>query len=182
MSSEIVTFTGRIVDPLNLKPEKVNIIDIAHSLALQCRFTGHVRWHYSVGQHSVLATRFAADLGYPVKVQKGILIHDGSEAYCADLARPVKHAAGLGEAYRAVEDAIQAVVAARFGVKYPFASEIHLFDNAMLAAEQRDLMPRFRHIETPLVYPYPIERWDPEYTEDSFLDLYEELFRETPRR
>lgn len=182
MSSEIVTFTGRVVDPLNLKPEKVNIIDIAHSLALQCRFTGHVRWHYSVGQHSVLATRFAQEMGRPRKTLRAILLHDGSETYCADLARPVKHAPGLGEAYRNVEDVIQAVVSARFGIPYPFEPDVHLFDNAMLAAEQRDLMPRFRHIETPLVYPYPIERWDMEDTEDAFLDLFEELFRETPRR
>ncbi len=182
MSSEIVTYTGRVVDPLNLTPDKVNIVDIAHSLALQCRFTGHVRFHYGVGQHSWLGALYARVLGMPKRVQRAVLLHDGSETYVADLARPVKHAAGLGEAYRAVEDDVQRVVAARFGIKFPFVEDVHLIDNAMLAAEQRDLMPRFRHIDTPLIYPDPILKMDPEDVEGEFLNLYEELFGEAAKR
>ncbi len=182
MSSEIVTFTGRVVDPLDLAPDKVNIIDIAHSLANQCRFTGHVREFYSVGQHSVLCFWFASELGYPKPVRKQLLMHDGSEAYVADLARPVKRAAGLGEAYRAVEDSVQATVAQAFGLRFPFDERVHLVDNALLAAEQRDLMPRFRHIEVPLIYPYEIRPWTPDKAKGAFLDAYEELFDETPKR
>lgn len=183
MSSEIVTFTGRVVDPLDLRPDKVNIIDIAHSLSLQCRFTGHVKWHYSVGQHSVLCAEFGrARLKVDKQVQLELLLHDASEAYCADLARPVKHAAGLGDAFRAVEDRIQKVVAERFGLTFPFSAVVHKVDNVLLAAEQRQLMPRFRHVPAPMPYPFTIEQWQPEHTEDRFLALYHELTGDIPRR
>lgn len=182
MSSEIVTYTGRVVDPLNLLPGKVNIIDIAHSLALQCRFTGHVKWHYSVGQHSVLCATFALETLGTAEQALTMLLHDGSEAYCSDLARPVKHAPGLGEAYREVEDQIQSVIADTFGLQYPFPQYVHRIDNALLLAEQQQLMPRFRHIDADLVYPHEIDRVTPEETESAFLALYEELTGEVPRR
>lgn len=182
MSSEIVTYTGRVVDPLRLTTDKVNIIDIAHSLSNQCRFTGHVREFYSVGQHSVLCYWFAGELGYPKPVRAQVLLHDGSEAYVADLARPVKHAAGLGEVYRAVETKVQEVVAAKFGLRFPFDEGVHIVDNALLAAEQRDLMPRFRHIEVKCVYPHPIKGWTPDVAKGLFLEAYEDLFGEAAKR
>jgi hypothetical protein len=158
-------------------------VDIAHSLALQCRFTGHVKFHYSVGQHSILCAEFGRSrLKLDKQVQLELLLHDASEAYCADLARPVKHAPGLGDAFRAVEDVIQAVVSQKFGLTYPFAAVVHKVDNVLLAAEQKQLMPRFRHIEAPMPYPFSIDRWNPEDTEKRFLALYHELTGDIPRR
>lgn len=49
---QIRTFTNKYVSPLELKPEDVNIDDIAHALSLQCRFAGHVQCFYSVAEHS----------------------------------------------------------------------------------------------------------------------------------
>ena len=50
----IMTFTGRKFWVLDPQPEDVNIIDIAHALAMKVRFNGHVSRFYSVAQHSVL--------------------------------------------------------------------------------------------------------------------------------
>lgn len=181
--SEIVTYTGRVVDPLNLDPAKVNIIDIAHSLSNQCRFTGHVREFYSVAQHSVLVSEYLEKyLNTRKYTQLEGLLHDGSEAYLSDLARPVKHAPGLGSAYRTVEDEIQRVVADAFNLFWPFRTLVHQADNALLAAEQRDLMPRYRHIEVLQVYPEPIAGWDPTTAKERFLARYTELTGVTPKR
>ena len=49
----IQTFTGKKFDPLNPNLNDFCIEDIAHSLSLQCRFTGHCRVFYSVAEHSV---------------------------------------------------------------------------------------------------------------------------------
>ena len=182
MSSEIVTFTGRVVDPLRLRPEQVNIRDIAHSLANQCRFTGHVRTFYSVGQHSLLCTQLAQETRATRAQQFHVLMHDASEAYLSDLARPVKHAAGLGPIYREIEDAIQAVISERYGLTYPFPEYVHKFDNALLKAEQRDLMPRHRHIDSVLTYEHPITAWGSGAAERPFLELFEELSGEAARR
>lgn len=181
--SDIVTFTGRVVDPLNLDPDKVNIIDIAHSLSLQCRFTGHVKWHYSVGHHSILCAQFAHELWGKDERTFALLMHDASETYCADLARPIKRAEGLGEAYREVEDRIQATIAAKFGIPFPFPDYVGMIDNALLLAEQQQLMPRFRHIPAEdVVYEYAIPPRDPAYVEGLFLGMYEGLTGETPKR
>ena len=50
-TSILATYTRKVFDLLNPKPEMVCIEDIAHSLAYQCRYTGHTRQFYSVAQH-----------------------------------------------------------------------------------------------------------------------------------
>ena len=46
--SWIQTYTGKKVSPATLQVEGIDIKDIAHSLALQCRFAGHCEVFYSV--------------------------------------------------------------------------------------------------------------------------------------
>ena len=50
----IETFTGKRVNPMHLDEELIDINDIAHSLALQCRFVGHCLMFYSIAEHSIL--------------------------------------------------------------------------------------------------------------------------------
>lgn len=84
----IQTYSGRKVDPLNIKPDDISIYDIAHALSLKCRYTGHCPWFYSVAQHSVLvAQHCVTGLAHD---RLWALLHDSAEAYLADLARPVK--------------------------------------------------------------------------------------------
>ena len=64
------TYTGRAFHALDPRADEVFIEDIAHALALQCRFGGHCRVPYSVAEHSVrvswLVGRLAEDkLGQP---------------------------------------------------------------------------------------------------------------------
>ena len=49
----IQTFTGKRMYPLDPKPEDICIEDIAHALSNICRFTGHTKKFYSVGEHSI---------------------------------------------------------------------------------------------------------------------------------
>lgn len=181
--SQIVTYTGRAVDPLDMKPEDLHILDIAHSLSLQCRFTGHVRKFYSVAQHSVLCAELALERHMALVDPLALLLHDASEAYLSDIARPVKRAVGFGERYGEVEDGIQAVVAKAWGLEYPFPPLIHMVDETLLRAEQRDLMRPFpdgpEYPEPPLSYPQRIEPLSPAEAELQFLRTYHKLW---PRR
>ncbi|MHA1573246.1 MAG: hypothetical protein ACTSX8_04570 [Alphaproteobacteria bacterium] len=61
MNHTIQTYTGVTWDLLNPRVEDVNIEDIAHSLSLQCRFTGHSRVHYSVAQQLYRKLRAEVD-------------------------------------------------------------------------------------------------------------------------
>lgn len=131
----IRTATGRQMWPLDPHPDDIVIEDIAHALALQCRWTGHVREPFSVAQHCCLVS----DL-MPPELRLTGLLHDASEAYLVDLARPVKKAPGLGEIYMQVEARLEKVLAEKFGLVYPYPLKIKEADNSLLLAEKRDLM------------------------------------------
>ena len=53
----IQTFTGKKFSPLEPRREDIDILDIAHSRSMQCRFNGHCRQFYSVAEHSVRVAR-----------------------------------------------------------------------------------------------------------------------------
>src|SRR5690242_9250814 len=174
VSGYIRTYTGLYIEPLNPDPESIVIEDIAHALSNNCRFTGHVREFYSVGQHSVLASEVVLP-----KNALTALLHDASEAYLSDFARPIKQQPGFGETYREVEDLLMQAIAERFEIDWPVPEEVHYADNLLLVTEARDLMhgtadwsPEYQAI-TPL--PYRITSWEPRKTEHRFLSRYYEL-------
>ncbi len=169
----IETFTGRQFWPLDPRSEDIDIRDIAHALSMVCRFTGHVREFYSVGQHSV----HVAEILLPFGKNLGLvgLLHDASEAYIADIARPVKHCL---KHYLEIEQRLEKCIAERFGLIFPYPTCLKAADNMMLNSERRDLMP-------PSERPYTtyddgcrntiVESWQPKVTEETFLALFERL-------
>lgn len=126
------TYTGRMFWPLDPRPEEVDIEDIAHSLSMQGRFAGHADHWYSIAEHSVYVSRFV-----PAEHALQALLHDASEAYVVDVPRPVKPALTN---YREIEDRVWEAIAAHFGVPAELHPSIKLAENAVLLAEQRDLM------------------------------------------
>lgn len=88
--SEILTFTGKMFDPIQPDPALLDIRDIAHSLSMLCRANGHFPSFHSVAQHSLECYREAKERGWSKKLQLACLLHDGSEAYMSDVTRPVK--------------------------------------------------------------------------------------------
>src|SRR5271170_7300011 len=90
----IQTYTGGVFHILDPQQNEIYIKDIAHALAMQCRFTGHVRKFYSIAEHCVLGSHIV-----PKKLALQFLLHDASEAYIADINRPLKHYTGVGAAY-----------------------------------------------------------------------------------
>ena len=128
-------YSGREVDIFNLKPEDINIEDIAHSLSNLCRFGGHCLFNYSVAQHS-----FLCSLEPGTKKEKfSFLLHDASEAYVNDLVRPIKHRPELKK-YRDLEDDVQRIIFEKFGLDYPFSEKIHQVDNKVLIKEIKELI------------------------------------------
>ena len=76
--------------PLSPKKEQIKIEDIAHALSFMTRANGQFPEFYSVGQHSIHCMEEAQARGYSKRVQLACLLHDGSEAYMADIIRPIK--------------------------------------------------------------------------------------------
>jgi len=132
--SWIQTYSGIKFDPLNPSPDDISIIDIAHALSNICRFTGHTRDFYSVGQHSIIVSYFCS----PQNKLWGLL-HDASEAYIADIARPLKRSNDM-KIYREIEDYVMAAVCKKFNLAYKMPEEVREMDNRCLYTEKRDLL------------------------------------------
>jgi hypothetical protein len=81
----ITTYTGRRIDLRDPQPDQIDIVDIAHSLSMLCRFTGHTRSFFSVAQHSVWVAR-----SVPHELRLSGLLHDAHEAYLGDWSTPLK--------------------------------------------------------------------------------------------
>jgi len=166
------TYTGRVFWPLNPDPADVDIDDIAHALALQCRFGGHCRSHYSVTQHCVVVSATVPH-GYALAG----LLHDAAEAYIVDLPRPIKHAPEMA-AYLTVERRVHEAVRERFSVKQRLDDEVvAVADERALATEARDVMAfppkgwRLRHPP----FDFTITPWGPRLAERMFLSRFKEL-------
>lgn len=142
MSRPLHTFTGKTVDHLNPKIRDIKIEDIAHSLACQCRYTGHTRVFYSVAEHCVRLSLLPATMTV-VLGRKGpawLLMHDAAEAYLGDIACPLKE---LLPKYEYFEDVYMKLIKERFSLPdlTPEQSRhLHLLDKRMQSTEVRDIM------------------------------------------
>ena len=121
LNAWIQTYTGKKFFPLAARPADVDIRDIAHALAMKCRFNGHCRVFYSVAEHSIRVSRALAACqavtgchGFVYSQDHAVdsptttspshppvtpptlaiwgLMHDAAEAYLADIGGPIKRA------------------------------------------------------------------------------------------
>lgn len=126
------TYSGKCFWPLDPRPDEVEIIDIAHSLSMRCRYGGHSTRFYSVAEHSVLVSRHVS----PQNALWGLL-HDAAEAYSADVPRPLKRCLPQ---WKPMEAAIMRAVCQRFGLPETEPDEVKQIDFAMTADERDALM------------------------------------------
>lgn len=163
------TFSGLQFWPLDPRADEVFIEDIAHALSMACRYGGHCDNFYSVAEHSVHVSHVV-----PAEMALVGLLHDASEAYVADVIRPIKpHLAG----YKAIEDRVWSVIAERFGVPTEMPAEIKLADNAVLLAESEQIM---KPHPAPWCVPgepasVTIQCWTPGEAEAAFLARFRDL-------
>lgn len=172
MSSYIRTYTGKEFYPLDPDPEQIDIIDIAHALSNVCRYTGHLSSFYGVGDHSIYVSQISSVEGKETALWG--LLHDASEAYIADVARPVKHHPDF-QFYRDAEDKLMKAVCIKFGLSEEMPAMVKEADNRMLVTEMRDLgMPgQFPWESLPWSpYSFKLKTKTPKKVEKQFLDLF----------
>ena len=167
-SDAIYTYTGRMIRPLDPNPDDIDIEDIAHALSMQCRFTGHLRKFYSVAEHCVLAARLVEP-----EQRLETLLHDASEAYLSDIARPVKKAPGFAETYHKYEAQLERAIQQRFGLPVgPMPDYVKKADDRMLGVEIHELChPNF--VDAYGVIPadgVSVQCWSPRMAEGFFLE------------
>lgn len=153
----IKTYTGRRFYAQDPQAQDITLMDIAHALSNLCRFTGHGREFYSVAQHSLLVTELLEKKGCPTKILLYAILHDASEAYLNDIAKPFKD---LLPQYIDMEHSVQNVIWERFGLPQPTEEEYPLVkyaDNVLLINEIEQMMGK--------------DEWDLPAVEHEFVEI-----------
>ena len=174
----ILTYAGRAIDPMRATEDDIDLTDIAHSTANLCRYTGHVRKFYSVAEHSVRVSEYIERETGSISLALTGLMHDASEAYLGDVARPVKDNNEVGRLYKLAEDKLMKLISKKFGTEWPLPEIVGFADYVLLRTEQRDLMPYpndLYSLEDEPTLDKVIEPWGPEKAERKFLERYEIL-------
>ena len=167
--SAMNTFTGRIFDPMKMTKQDVCVEDIAHALSLVCRGGGHIRYFFSVAQHSINCANEAAARGWSVRIVLSCLLHDASEAYIADIIRPVKPYLSN---YLDIEAQIMEVIYDYFGLADLTEEEkkrCKQIDDEMMEHELHKMMPGEER------RPVPELKSEPDFRERPYREVEEEF-------
>jgi hypothetical protein len=178
--SWLQTYSGKMFRPFSPCIEDIEIEDIAHSLAMQVRWNGHLKVFFSTAQHSVNVSYHV-----PPWCEFWGLMHDADEMIVGDLPSPVKW---FMPTFRDVEDKISTAIRLRFGIPYNeyIRAEVKKIDTWMAFQEGRahfkhpELIDLWQIIEpdyTPSV-PLDLRPWTPRQAERRFLARFREIVKQ----
>ena len=165
----IQTYTGRPFWPLDPRPDDIFIEDVARSLSMRCRYSGHVLRFYSVAEHSVHVSR-----AVPPEFALWGLLHDAAEAYSADVPRPLKRNL---PAWAPLEKAIMDAVKVRFALEGDEPAIVKDVDFRICGDERAQILhpSLLEWEELPVSLGIHLDCFAPEYAERMFLDRFYEL-------
>lgn len=157
----LTTYSGYDLNFLEPSGRGMDVIDIAHSLSLQCRFVGQIPTFYSIAEHSIRVAWFLWDAKRPSLGRAG-LFHDGAEAYLCDLPSPLKHLPEM-QFYRDTENRILNEMCGKeeFDFPFPFPREVHAADQTLYRWECHSIRNGLVH------------GWTSNQAEEKFLETYE---------
>lgn len=200
-------YTGGYFDYLDPSKSVLNIKDIAHALANQCRFNGHTKIFYSVAEHSVLCYHYLSELKneqdqkvrLSAKTLLYCLLHDAAEAVISDIPKPFKSL--FPEIEKKEEEYLLAIFdLLELDLDDADKELVKFADRFMLLKEAKKLLEpctRFRYVWGPWVSKYRdiyqemmgnedtvddifISGWTPEEAEDHFLSIFNDLKWQRP--
>ena len=118
--------------------------DIVLGCARKCRYGGQIRPDldmYTVAEHQVLLTKYAAPLGYDLRELRTLAMHDAAEGLlpAGDIVRPIKQY--QPESAR-LEDAFMEHISERFDLIWPLPDWLKNLDLRIMVDERDQVMPR----------------------------------------
>lgn len=176
--SYITTVTGKHFDPVEVEAEKIDLQDIFHALSLLCRANGHVRYFFSVAQHSINCSVEAQARGYSRQVQLACLLHDAAEAYLSDVTRPLK--ASMKE-YQKTEEYLLRCIWEKYldsELTEEESEQVFEIDDDMLSYEFQKLMPEMISDRYEKIVSTPdVSCRKPEAVEREMFERFEEILK-----
>lgn len=140
MGTYLQTSSGKKIDFDDIRQENFNLDDIIYSLALLCRYNGHIKHFYSVLAHEINCYYIGKYLNYSQEELLYCLLHDSTEAYIGDIASPIKERfSGI----RDFEDEIYSYILKALNLDFPseeILKKVKLTDKIALHKEWKALM------------------------------------------
>lgn len=164
----ITTYSGREIDPLNLKQSDIDIHDVAWSLSKIVRYGGHAIYDITVAQHSVELSR-----AVPAWLARAAFAHDWSEYVLYDLISPVKDQVS---GYSEIENRAQITIFRALGIPFEDLAAIEPYDHAIRQDEKMVLWHGYVPPADKPPLGVTIHPWEKRYAHDMFLRRYFELF------
>ncbi|MDO5156671.1 MAG: hypothetical protein Q4D51_11970 [Eubacteriales bacterium] len=177
MPDYMTTYGGTHFYPTKPVMEDIHIRDIAHALSLLCRGNGQVTHFFSVGQHCINCCREAKARGYSNRLVLACLLHDASEAYMADLIRPLKK--DMPEYIRHEEHLLQVIYEKYLGS--PLSEEeqrlVKIVDDDMLYFDMLNLLKEPQNRPEPVMKSDFSQEFVPfEQVEQQYLELFHQYY------
>lgn len=163
---------------------------IAHSLAMQPRFVGHCKDHYSIAEHCVLMVEWCQrnSIAWDDNHQlRAVLLHDAAEAVIGDISRPMRRALDLVERSHLKGSARLDLEHIEYGVRESIwhahdascdPATLQILDTSMLAAEWLQVFahrpPEF-DFGHPRLEPIELQFWPWKYARSRFIRCFEEI-------
>lgn len=177
----VQTYSGLLIDPLELRPEDVRIEDVAHALALRNRWNCATLEPLSVAQHSVLVARVLSSRHGPIAALCGLL-HDVGEYVLPDVPAPLKdvvvfHRDGGQVPFAAAEARIRLAAIEGLGLSRLGDPERHSAvrgaDLLVRAAEGRELLKYPQDwADAAVQYTDRVVPWHWKLARENFLAMY----------
>jgi len=184
MTAWIRTRRGKLIEPLNLRQEDVDVEEMAWALSNINRFNGHARYPINVAHHSVWVSRLAEVFTAEDKrthARQG-LFHDGSEFVLGDVTKWLKRTPEFA-AYREAEDRSQAVIYRATNCPIEMLGMVKTADDLMVRVEgEYSWGPNWSSVPgygpmspTQRAFVEEWEPWDSRRSFDMFMRRHEEV-------
>lgn len=128
-------YSGKYIDVTNLTEDDICLEDIAHALALKCRWNGNTQSFFSILSHSMLVQSLLHDSSYTIEA----LLHDAHEAYLFDIPAPYKTLEPFKPLVE-LENKIQEIINTKYGVVTCSTTDVKQADLAALRLEWNSCM------------------------------------------
>jgi len=171
----IATYSGQLIDLQDPKMHQIQMLDIAHSLSMQCRFNGHTHEFYSVAEHCVLGSIQAENDGYSREDTLGFLMHDAAEAYVSDLNGTIRQ---HHPSFMALEESLLHLICERFEIPPYNEVMVDIMDKRMLALEKKVAMANdtpWPGVELPDPAEITLSFWTPQIARGEFIRRFHAL-------
>jgi len=123
-------YSGKYINVVEMTEDDICLEDIAHALALKCRWNGNTQGFFSILSHTMLVQSLLKDSKYTLEA----LLHDAHESYLFDIPAPYKTLEPFKPLVE-LENKIQELINKKYGVETCNIPDVKQADMASLRLE-----------------------------------------------